>query len=137
MKSGAEIEIEVQALTHLDIAGLREAWRRRYGAPPRLRSTDLLSRLLAWRIQADHFGGLDVRTIRVLANERVMPPPVVLQPGTRLAREYRGVRHEVEVVEDGFRYRDATYASLSVVAQAITGTKWNGLRFFGLREDVA
>jgi len=56
-----------------------------------------------------------------------------LKAGTVLAREYNGERHTVTVVPDGFLWRDMTYSSLSIIAQAITGTKWNGPRFFGLR----
>jgi len=130
----ARITAEVRALAALDLTGLRDEWRRRYGPPPRMRSKDLLARLLAWRIQAAAFGGLDAATIRLLNNEKSGPPPIRLEPGTRLAREWQGRRHEVEVLERGFRYRAATYGSLSEVARAITGTRWNGLRFFGLRE---
>jgi len=130
----ARITAEVRALAALDLAGLRNEWRRRYGAPPRMRSKDLLARLLAWRIQADAFGGLDAVTLRLLKSERAAPPAVDLAPGTRLAREWQGRRHEVEVLERGFRHDGRIYGSLSEVARAITGTRWNGLRFFGLRE---
>ncbi len=125
----------VARLGDLDIAGLRETWQHYYGPPPSFRSTDLLSRLLAWRLQADALGGLDTTTIRLLASERAALPPVELAPGTRLAREWNGERHEVDVTEAGFRYQGTTYRSLSHVARTITGTRWNGLRFFGLREE--
>ena len=134
MTKEERITAEVRALAALNLHGLREEWRRRYGAPPRMRSKELLALLLAWRIQADAFGGLDAATIRLIKNERSGPPPVRLAPGTRLAREWQGQRHEVEVVDSGFRHRDVTYRSLSEVARTITGTRWNGLRFFGLRE---
>ena len=127
---------EVRALATLDLAGLRGEWRRRYGPPPRFRSTDLLSRMLAWRIQADALGGLDAATIAKLGKAQIGPAPVTLAPGTRLAREWRGVRHEVDIVEEGVRYKGQTYRSLSEVARAITGTRWNGVRFFGLRQEA-
>jgi hypothetical protein len=73
----------------------------------------------------------------MLASDRVMPSPVDLTPGTRLAREWRGKRHEVEIMAVGVRYQDQSYRSLSEVARAITGTRWNGLRFFGLRQEQA
>ena len=130
MKTDAEVTAEVRALARLDLNGLRQAWRDRYGQPPSLRSTDLLQRSLAWRIQAEAFGGLDRRTIEALSSKRSDP---TLPPGTRLAREWKGVRHEVEVTPDGVRYADRDYASLSEVARAITGSRWNGPRFFGLR----
>lgn len=135
MSYKADIAAQVRALATLDIAALREEWRRRYGPPPRFRSTDLLSRMLAWRIQVDAVGGLDDATRRMLASDRVMPSPVELAPGTRLAREWRGKRHEVEIAADGVRYQGQSYRSLSEVARAITGTRWNGLRFFGLRQE--
>ncbi len=134
MNKEARVTAEVGAHATLDLADLREEWRRRYGPPPRMRSTDLLSRLLAWRIQSDAFGGLDKTTIRLLASSRAPTPAVTLSPGTRLARDWQGRRHEVEVIEAGFHYDGKIYRSLSEVARTITGTRWNGLRFFGLRD---
>lgn len=137
MNKESRITEEVRALAALDLAGLRGEWQRRYGPPPRMRSKDLLSRLLAWRIQADAFGGLDAVTIRLLKSGHIPPPIVKLSPGTRLAREWQGTRHEVEVLDNGFRHLGSTYGSLSEVARAITGTRWNGLRFFGLRDGAS
>lgn len=135
MKKTERITAEVRALEALDLHGLREEWRRRYGDPPKMRSRELLARLLAWRIQADAFGGLDAATIRLLKSDRLPPPKPSLSPGIRLSREWQGRRHEVDVLEKGFRYGGADYRSLSEIARAITGTRWNGLRFFGLREQ--
>ncbi|MFP5328550.1 MAG: DUF2924 domain-containing protein [Alphaproteobacteria bacterium] len=134
MKKVERIAQDVRALERLDLHGLREEWRRRYGGPPKMRSTELLARLLAWRIQADAFGGLDATTIRLLKADSLPPPRPVLEPGMRLAREWQGRRYEVDVLDKGFRYDGANYRSLSEVARAITGTRWNGLRFFGLRK---
>ncbi len=136
MKKVDRITEEVRALEALDLHGLRHEWRKRYGEPPRMRSRELLARLLAWRIQADAFGGLDAATIRLLKSDRLPPPKPCLAPGTRLTREWQGRRHEVDVLKQGFRYSGADYRSLSEVARAITGTRWNGLRFFGLREQA-
>jgi Protein of unknown function (DUF2924) len=97
-------------------------------------ATDLLRRVLAWRIQADALGGLDAATIRLLENEKALKM-VAEQPGTRLAREYAGRRHEVVVVDDGVVYDGNRYGSLSEVARIITGQRWNGPRFFGLRRE--
>jgi hypothetical protein len=102
-----------------------------------MRSTELLARLLAWKIQADAFGGLDAATIRILKSDSLPKPKPLLHPGTRLSREWQGRRYEVEVLEQGFGLGGATYRSLSEVARFITGTRWNGLRFFGLREATA
>ena len=136
MKKAERITQEVRALEALDLHGLRDEWRRRYGVPPKMRSRELLARLLAWRIQVDAFGGLDATTIRLLKADRVPPPQPRFSPGTRLSREWLGRRHDVEVLETGFRYAGADYRSLSGVARMITGTSWNGLRFFGLREPA-
>lgn len=127
---------EVRALARQDLEGLREAWRQRYGTPPRLRSADLLARMLAWRIQAEAFGGLDVETRALLTRKSLPTVTPSLTSGMRLEREWRGVKEVVEIVPGGFRWRDQTFASLSKVAQAITGVKWNGPRFFGLREGA-
>ncbi|MEG3154476.1 DUF2924 domain-containing protein [Sphingomonas sp. RB1R13] len=130
-----QIANQVRGLANLDLIQLRREWRRRYGTPPTTRSVDLIARLLAWRIQAEALGGLDEPTIKLLYSARSPPPPpVALELGTRLARDWRGVRHEVEVSGEGFHHQGTLYRSLSEVARSITGTRWNGLRFFGLRE---
>lgn len=134
MKKADRIAAEVRALEALDLRGLRDEWRRRYGDPPKMRSRELLARLLAWRIQVDAFGGLDAATVRLLKSDRLPRPKPQLTAGTRLRREWQGRSHEVDVLEKGFRYEGVDYRSLSEVARTITGTRWNGLRFFGLRE---
>ena len=136
MKRAERITQEVRALEALDLHGLRDQWRKRYGEPPKMRSRELLARLLAWRIQAEAFGGLDATTIRLLKADRLPPPKPELSPGSQLSREWQGRRHDVDVLEAGFRYAGADYRSLSEVARIITGTRGNGLRFFGLRESL-
>lgn len=133
MTKEERITREVRALATLDLASLRDEWRRRYGEPPKMRSIEMLSRLLAWRVQSDAFGGLDTKTVRLLQAGKTPLPSVELEPGTILSRDWQGRQHPVEVTEDGFVYAGGTYRSLSEVARAITGTRWNGLRFFGLR----
>ncbi len=118
----------------MGLSELRVEWEERYGAPPKHRAPDLLRRVLAWRIQADAFGGFDAASVRLLGNEKA-PMMVAEQPGTRLARDYAGRRHEVIVVEDGVVYDGNCYGSLSEVARIITGQRWNGPRFFGLRRE--
>lgn len=132
--SRKDISEQVAALAHMGLAELRVEWEERYGAPPKHRAPDLLRRVLAWRIQADAFAGLDAPTVRLLGNEKA-PLMVAEQPGTRLARDYAGRRHEVVVVEDGVVYDGNRYGSLSEVARIITGQRWNGPRFFGLRRE--
>jgi len=128
-----QVTEEVRGLQALNLEALRTQWRRRYGPPPRLRSADLLRRLLAWRIQAEALGGLSPEVRRALARTGAAARGPKLEPGVRLTREWRGMRHEVEITEQGVLYRGRSYASLSEVARAITGTRWNGPRFFGLR----
>ena len=128
---------EVRALARLDLEGLRAEWRRRYGRPPTLRSIDLLARLLAWRIQAEAFGGLDAETRSTLFRKSLPVAAPTLMSGMRLEREWRGTTHIVEVADGGFRWEGRIYPSLSQVAHSITGVKWNGPRFFGLRQAAA
>lgn len=132
--SRKDISEQVAGLSAMGLSELRTEWEERYGAPPKHRAPDLLRRVLAWRIQADAFGGLDAPTVRLLGNEKA-PLMIAKQPGTRLARDYAGRRHEVVVVEDGVVYDGNRYGSLSEVARIITGQRWNGPRFFGLRRE--
>lgn len=120
-------------LEDADLAQLRLEWEERFGAAPRLRSADLLRRILTWRVQAAAEGGLDQVTRRLLAGNRTGPESM-LPEGTVISREWKGLRHEVEVAEGGFVYRGERWKSLSEIAREITGTRWNGPRFFGLRE---
>jgi Protein of unknown function (DUF2924) len=110
------------------------AWQELHGPAPKHRAPDLLRRVLAWRIQADAFGGLDAASMRLIASNQA-PRMAAEQPGMRLARDYAGRRHEVVVVEDGVVYNGSHYTSLSQVARVITGQRWNGPRFFGLRRE--
>ena len=150
------LSAEIAGLKELDLEGLRKRWRKlfRAAAPPHLPKY-LLFRVLAYRIQANALGDLDresVRFLDALARESELrraqpgyrrskaPPPVPpvpdrrgLKPGTILVREHAGLLHRVMTMEAGFAWNGVTYRSLSEVAQAITGTNWNGPRFFGLR----
>ncbi len=129
------VEQQVQGLEALGLEGLREQWRARYGAPPSLRSVGLLRRLLAWKIQADALGGLDADTRRRLRGHAAPAPCGRLAPGTLVTREWKGVAYVVEATGDGFLFQGHKHRSLSEVARTITGTRWNGPRFFGLRTD--
>lgn len=125
----------VTAIETMTLEQLREEWRRRYGAPPRLRSVPIMRQLLAWRVQADALSGLDPETKRLLA--RSGPVEVEgrqLGVGARLTRQWQGREVTVVVEEQGFRWEDKVFASLSAAATAIAGSRWNGPRFFGLRD---
>jgi len=136
MTESDEAASAAAGLEGLGLDGLREVWRARFGAPPTLRSPEILAMMLAWRIQAERHGGLDAGVRRALRR----PPPKrkslrpELAAGTKLVREWQGTQHEVTVpVDGGFIYRGQRFGSLSQVARAITGSRWNGPRFFGLR----
>jgi len=146
----ASIEDEIAQLRDLDLKGLRVRWRNAFGKPaPEHLSRYLLFRIIAYRLQADRFGDLDAETLKVLKqaagqegpilgvsktlarlDQRRFAPP----PGTVLVREWDRKSHRVMVMPDGFAWNGETFDSLSEIAFAITGTKWNGPRFFGLRD---
>jgi hypothetical protein len=130
----AAIEAEVDQIRSLGIDALRRRWRMLFGAvPPPGLPKDIIARMIAYRIQEEAFGGIDPKTARLLdrmaRGESELPRR--LKAGTVLIREYNGERHTVTVVPDGFVWQGATYTSLSVIAKTITGTAWNGPRFFG------
>lgn len=119
-------------LESLSLQELRERWRAHgFGAPPRLRSPDLVRRCLAWLIQTKAYGGVPPALRRQLRGDGTTGEG--LEVGTRIAREWNGRRHEVEVVDGGYLYAGRTWSSLSPIALEITGTRWNGPAFFGLR----
>ncbi len=96
----------------------------------------LLVRGIAYELQVRQLGGLtpaERKALGALAQGRTNPSPGALKAGTRLYRSWRGVTQEVLVLEGGYSWRDKSYASLSEVARAITGTRWSGPRFFGLQ----
>ena len=126
----------IAAIADMELDELRRDWSRRYGQPPQLRSAELLGLMLAYRIQADQAGGVSADLRRDLRRPASSPGMTALRPGTKLSREWQGVRHEVIVEGDGkLSWSGERYASLSQVARAITGTRWNGPRFFGLRTE--
>lgn len=131
----ADIEELVAAISEMELDQLRALWRRRFGAPPQLRSLPLMRLQLAWRVQAEAFDGLDAETRKALARSgSVEPEGKELGIGARLSRGWKGKQIEVTVEEQGFRWEGQLYPSLSAAARAITGIRWNGPRFFGLRQ---
>lgn len=129
-----KIDDLVAKIEAMDLDGLRAAWRERYGAPPPLRSVPIMRRLLSWRVQAEVLGGLDAATRRMLARSGpVAAEGKHLGIGAQLTRSWKGHKVTVTVEEDGFRWEDELYPSLSAAATAIAGSRWNGPRFFGLR----
>jgi hypothetical protein len=102
-------------------------------------SKDLIARALAYQLQEQHLGGLAARDRRAMAMAARADAGAIqhLKVGSVIVREYQGVLHEVMVVPDGLCWRGGTYTSLSTIAALITGTRWNGPRFFGLRRRDA
>jgi len=115
---------------------VRADWRERFGPPPSLRSAELLDLMLAWRVQAAEEGGLGDATRKALLGAKPMVADG-LEEGTRIIREWKGIRHQVDALESGFLYEGRTYVSLSMIAREITGCRRNGPKFFGLRVDPA
>jgi hypothetical protein len=133
---------DLAALSNLPIAKLRARWRRLAGSePPAAMSRDLLLREVAYKLQVMTHGGLSQalrRRLRSIARgmEEGMSggdSAISLKPGVRLVREWGGRSHHVVVLDDGFSYEGNRYRSLTEVAQTITGARWSGPRFFGLR----
>ena len=124
---------------------LLDLWHKLYNrtAPPGIRR-EILVPFLAYRIQENAHGGLKPTTLaelrriaRALDKNRMSNGPVVrtrIKTGTRLFREWRGHTHEVFVTESGYEYRRVSYRSLSEIARKITGTRWSGPAFFGLKK---
>lgn len=106
-------------------------------APPRSLSREMIARVISYERQAAGTGGLSLRLRRQLRSiakeDRTVTPSVRLKSDARLVREWNGVSHVVDRVEEGFVYRGRTYASLSGIAREITGARWSGPRFFGLK----
>jgi len=134
--------MEIAALQGATVGDLRLRWAERFRseAPP-IQSADVLLRLMAWRIQAEVSGDLDRETRqriaalekRVARGDPALPVQTeIFAPGMVLARDWRGTRHKVTVVEDGFLHEGTVHPTLSGVACAITGTHWSGPRFFGV-----
>ena len=140
------LDVEIARLRDLDIAALRDRWQTAFGRrPPPHLPRHLLFRILAYRLQADRLGDLDNASRRLLDDsgspEKAAQnaAPLVrrianVRPGTSLSREWNGHMQRVMVLADGFAWNGKIYPSLSKIAFAITGTRWNGPRFFGLRD---
>jgi hypothetical protein len=137
---------EIARLRDLDVREFRSRWHNVFGRRPHPHlSRHLLFRVLAYRLQANVLGDLDGESQRLLdrsvspeeAGQRAVAlarSSANLRPGTMLAREWNGQMQRVAVLADGFAWNGKTYPSLSKVAYAITGTRWNGPKFFGLRD---
>ena len=142
----SELNRQLGALNTLDTKTLRKLWQRCHGrlVPPAL-SRDLIIRMIAFKLQEKALGGLSAamkRKLRLLATQldagklQGGSGTISLKPGTKLIRSWHGETFEVLVLEKGFEMKGKRYSSLSKIASEITGTKWSGPRFFGLKKKT-
>ena len=138
----SELEKEIEGLRRMSRKQLKDRWHALYkAAPPAAFTPDLLSRGIAWNLQARALGGLSREANQLLGTGeagqgartlRRSGPRPALRPGNRLVRRWRGRTYVVEATEAGLSYDGATFGSLSQIATKITGTRWSGPKFFGL-----
>jgi hypothetical protein len=136
---------QIAALKCMPLAGLKARWRELFGTEPPPYNRRFLESRLTYRVQELAYGGLKPETLERLAAlaEQVDGRPTRRTraaqdrpiAGTRLVREWKGVEHTVTVRDDGFEYQGRPYKTLSSVARLITGTRWNGWIFFGLKNQ--
>jgi hypothetical protein len=141
--SNEAVSRKLASLRLLPIKRLKKQWRLLYGSePPHRVSRELLTRAVAYRIQEQALGGLKPSTRKLLerfAGDARSGRPLTLSPcapasaGTVLMRDWQGTTHEVKVLDRGVLYKGKRYRSLSEVARLITGSRWSGPLFFGLR----
>ena len=140
----ADVLGRLAALKAMPTPDLKRQWRELFGTEPPPFNRPYLQSRLAYRVQELAYGGLKPETRARLEalGEQLDGGNVVLRrvradsrplPGTRLIREYDGLQHVVTVLADGFDWEGRPYRSLSAIARAITGTRWNGWTFFGLK----
>ena len=138
----------IAALKTMAMPDLKRKWRELFDSEPPPYNRRFLESRLAYRIQELAYGGLKPETVERLralgeqldgGNIRVRKLKADTRPitGTQLIREWKGIEHRVTIRDDDFEYRGQPFKSLSAVARAITGTRWNGLVFFGLKNQRA
>ena len=142
---GEALAAEILSLSKLDIDKLRERWKAIYGKTPSCEiGRSFLTRAISYRLQEHSYGGLKPSTSRLLAQavEEIGtgsskgPQTRMAQSGTILIREWRGTAHRVTMLDDGVSFNGKRFRSLSEVAREITGSRWSGPRFFGLRSQI-
>ncbi len=140
----AQVLARLAALKAMSVRELKADWAKLFGTEAPNNSRPFLEQRLAYRIQELTFGGLSKparQLLDALADEvegKKVRKSVISDPrnpviGTRLVREWNGVEHVITVLRDGFDWQGQRYKTLSAIARKITGTQWNGYRFFGLR----
>jgi DUF2924 family protein len=148
MTTDDNVLARIAALKTMPAPDLRRQWEQLFDTPPPRYNRRFLESRLAYRIQELAYGGLKPATVARLEalgqqldggdiavrRRRADERPIA---GTKLIREYQGVLHQVTVLQDGYEWQGRPYKSLSSVARGITGTRWNGLVFFGLKNRRA
>jgi hypothetical protein len=135
--SAEDLERVVADIAAMNVEQVRARWRQIHGAPPpKGLSKNLMARALCYKVQEAVLGGLSPEALRTLGLVTTSggEPQRKIKIGSVLVREFGGALHEVVVVPGGFLWQCGTYDSLSTIAKEITGTNWNGPRFFGLRD---
>src|SRR6266550_217951 len=139
----AALEAEIGRLPALSLLELRQRWKTLFGhpAPKSLRRT-FLARAVAYQMQVEVYGGLSAATKRRLreiatavrnGDANAIPGGSRIKPGTQMIRQWQNTTHTVTALAEGFEWNGRTYKSLSAVANAITGSNWNGFAFFGIK----
>ena len=141
------IETEIASLRKLGIVELKERWQKLFKNPaPKYFRREFLIRAVAYQLQVEAFGGLSTKTKRKLrqiaealrdGTEPTLASGPRIKPGTKLIRSWKNETHIVTALDHGFEWKRKRYGSLSEVAGAITGTRWNGLLFFGVKRRPA
>jgi Protein of unknown function (DUF2924) len=148
MSENDSVLAQVAVLAAMSAPELRKQWQRLFDTPPPRYNRRFLESRLAYRIQELAYGGLRATIVarlealgeqldggnKTVRSQRADDRPIA---GTRLIREYQGVEHTVTVLKDGYEWQGRPCKSLSAIARAITGTRWNGLVFFGLKNRRA
>ena len=130
----SNVALALAELATLNRPALASRWESVFGVPaPKSCQATLLRGALAWHVQASREKVDSARAAKALTRAASAPLADTLTPGTRLLREWQGRTHHVTVVAGGFEYDGRTWKSLSSIARTITGTRWSGPLFFGLR----
>ncbi len=137
------LETEIGRLPNLGLFELRNRWKTLFGHPaPKSLRRNFLARAVAYQMQVEAYGGLSAATkcwLREIASAvrngdaNAIPGSSRIKPGTQMIRQWQNTTHTVTALAEGFEWNGRTYKSLSAVANAITGTNWNGFAFFGIK----
>src|SRR6266446_5206353 len=137
------LETEIGRLPNLSLLELRQRWKTLFGHPaPKSLRRNFLARAMAYQMQVETYGGLSVATKRRLreiasavrnGDANAILGSSRIKPGTQMIRQWQTTTHTVTALAEGFEWNGRTYKSLSAVANAITGTNWNGFAFFGIK----